>query len=122
MIEKLSKIAEQFRALERRLSDPAVLSDRQDYARLSKEHSELVPLMETFEKYKGVLAEAASHKKLLETEKDADLREIAKSELPGLEREVGEIEEQLKAMLLPKDPNDLKNVILEIRAGTGGDE
>ncbi len=122
MIEKLSKIAAQFRALEGRLSDPAVLSDRQEYARLSKEHAELVPLMETFEKYKGVLAEAASHKKLLETEKDADLREIAKSELPGLEREAGEIEEQLKAMLLPKDPNDSKNVILEIRAGTGGDE
>ncbi len=122
MIEKLARIAGQFRALEARLSEPAVVSDRQAYAKLSKEHAELAPLVRTFEEYKKIAADVSSHKDILANEKDEELRELAKAELPSLEARAQELLEQLKVMLLPKDPNDSKSVILEIRAGTGGEE
>ncbi|HCY88549.1 MAG TPA: peptide chain release factor 1 [Desulfobacteraceae bacterium] len=121
MIEKLKGIEDRFIKIEKLLSDPAVISDQKKYQDLLKEHGELnkiVPVFREFEKVKADLDEA---KELLKDD-DEDIRAMAKEEIPELEAKIASMTEELNILLMPKDPRDDKNIILEIRAGTGGEE
>ncbi len=121
MIEKLNGIEERYAELERRLSDPAITANNREYAQLAKERAQLEQVAVAIREYRRLLGEVAEHKALLEGD-DAELREIARDELPDLQRRQAAVEERLKQLLTPRDPNDDKNVLLEIRAGTGGEE
>lgn len=118
-IEKLEEVVDRFREVEGLMSDPKIMSDQDKYRALTKEHSELSGVVEVYAAYRQVEAEIAGNRELLQ---DPDLGELAKAELPGLEEQQEKLVEELKQLLRPKDPNDDKNIILEIRAGTGGDE
>ena len=122
MIEKLEAIKEQFTEVTRLLSQPEVLADRNKYMALRKEYKDLSKVVQVYEQYQKVLADTASAQAVLRGETDVAFLELAKEELTKLDVQKGALEEQMKAMLLPKDPNEDKNIILEIRAGTGGDE
>lgn len=121
MIEKLLTIEEKYEEITRLLADPAILSDPQRYQKYSKEQAELQPLVEKIREYKRILKEIEDVEELLKSG-DGDLKELAQSELNQLKERRPLIEQELKLLLLPKDPRDEKNVILEIRAGTGGEE
>ncbi len=121
VFEKLEEVADRLREVEGLLSDPTVVSRQERFRELTREHAELSPLVETFADYRRLCDEIAGHRELLQ-ERDAELREMAREELPVLEQQRQGLEQKLKLLLLPQDPNDGKNVILEIRAGTGGDE
>jgi len=121
IFEKLEEVVDRLREVEGLLSDPQVASNQDRYRGLTKEHAELSPLVEAFNGYRRLCEEIAGHRELLQNS-DAELKEMAKEEIPSLEEQRAEMEQGLKLLLLPKDPNDEKNVILEIRAGTGGDE
>ncbi len=121
MFDRLEQLEDRYKELERDLSDPALVSDQQRYQKTTKQHRDMEPVIERFREYKRVQSGMADATAML-AEDDEDIRAMAQEELTGLEARLIEIEEQLKIMLLPKDPNDEKNVILEIRAATGGDE
>lgn len=121
MINKLLGIEERFIKLEQLLSDPAVIADQAKYQKCLKEHGELSKLVAAFREHKEILLEIAGAKELLK-DSDFDIREMAKDELESLEEKKEHLEADLKLLLMPKDPRDEKNVILEIRAGTGGEE
>ena len=121
MIEKLKGIEERFVKLEQLLSDPAVLSDQKKYQEYLIEHGELNKIVPIFREYEGILAEIEEAKELLKDE-DEDIRDMAKEEIPMLETKSQELISQLNVFLMPKDPRDDKNVLIEIRAGTGGEE
>lgn len=121
MLDKLEQIEKKFDQLEQQLADPAVISNRKLYQTTTKEHADLSDLMEAYRRYKGIIGQIADNEDLL-NEDDAEIKEMAREELVELRESRGVIEEELKLLLLPKDPNDSKNVILEIRAGTGGEE
>jgi peptide chain release factor 1 len=121
MLEKLSEVERRFEALETRLADPSIFSQPDEYRKCAKERSELEPVVEAYRDLKKVQAELAEHEALL-NDADAELREMARAEVPGLRERGAALTENLKVLLLPKDPNDERNVLLEIRAGTGGDE
>jgi len=123
------QFADKMSALERRseelaalLSDPDVIGRRAEFMKLSREHAELDPLVAAWRGYRKLVADAAQAKQMLETESDAELRELAREDFKAIETQRIAAEQELKLLLLPKDPNEGKNVILEIRAGTGGDE
>ena len=118
-IEKLEEVVDRFREVEGLLSDPKIMADQNKYRALTIEHSELSELVEVYAEYCRVASEISGNKELLQ---DPDLGSMAKEELPALEVEQAELTEKLKVLLRPTDPNDNKNIILEIRAGTGGDE
>jgi peptide chain release factor 1 len=122
MLEKLEQVEQRFEELNRRLADPSVVSDQKQLRDLGKEHSELAKVVEVYRELKKVRAERDGNRELIAHESDAELVQLAKQEIAGLDKQVAELEEKLKISLLPKDPNDEKNVILEIRSGTGGDE
>ncbi|MCL4160970.1 UNVERIFIED_CONTAM: hypothetical protein GTU68_048021 [Idotea baltica] len=122
MLEQLEAIRERFEEVSQQMGMPEVVSDMVKFKRISKEYKDLEKIVNQFKAYKEVLANLAGAKEILNTEKDEELREMAKEELDDLEPSKQEMEEILKEMLIPKDPNDAKNVILEIRAGAGGDE
>ncbi len=122
MIDKLEEIKKRFDEVGKEMIDPNIMSDIKKYASLSKEYKDLEKIVNEYKKYKNVLDNIASAKNVLETEKDAEFREMAKMELEELEPQRDELKESLKKLLTPKDPNDSKNAILEIRAGAGGDE
>ena len=121
MFAKLEEVESRFEMLDQRLSDPALGDKPQEFRAISKERADLEELVTTFRHYKSVLKEIDSNKALLE-DKDAEMRAMAKEELTRLEGEKEALEAQLRMLLLPKDPNDDKNILLEIRAGAGGDE
>jgi peptide chain release factor 1 len=122
MREKLQSILSSYDEITRKLSDQAVLNDQKEYARLAKEHSDMSPVASKIREYFGVLDGIADAKEMLRSETDAEMKELAKAELDELEERVKPLEDELKVMMLPTDPNDEKNVIVEIRAGAGGDE
>lgn len=122
MFERLDTIEEKIRKLEEDLSNPELLANPKEYQKVAKEHAELAPIVETYRNYTRARAELAENQELLETEDDPEMREFIRQEMSLLKTAVNTSEDELKAMLSPKDPNDEKNVILEIRAGTGGDE
>ena len=121
MLDKASAIEERVAELERKLSDPATLGNQREYAKLAKERSQLTEAAHCAREYIRIAEEIAGHKAILDGN-DADLRELAKAEMPTLQKSLAAVEEKLKELLTPRDPNDEKNVILEIRAGTGGEE
>ncbi len=121
MIEKLKGIEERYIKLEHLLSDPAVISDQKKYQEYLKEHGELNKIVPVFRQYEALLSEIKETKELLRDD-DPDIRDMAKEELPGLEKKAENLKAELTVLLMPKDPRDEKNVLLEIRAGTGGEE
>jgi peptide chain release factor 1 len=122
MIEKLDEIKRRFEEVAELIVDPQTMTDMKKYAQLNKEYKELEKIVSKYNEYTQVLNNIESAREVLRTEKDLDFREMAKAELEELQPKRDQVEEELKQMLIPKDPNDSRNVILEIRAGTGGDE
>jgi peptide chain release factor 1 len=121
MLEKLLTIEEKYDEITNALTNPEVLSNAQAYHKYSKEQAELMPIVEKIKEYKKLLADLEDAEEILKGG-DGDLRELAQEEMEDLKKRKPLIEEELKIMLLPKDPRDERNVILEIRAGTGGEE
>ncbi len=121
MFQKLEEVVERFKEVEGLLADNTVLADRQNFLSLTREHADLSGVVETFSRYKKVCEEIEGLRELLQ-DADAEVKNMAKAELPELESSREKLEKQLQALLLPKDPNDDKNIFLEIRAGTGGEE
>jgi len=121
MLQKLEDVERRYVELEGALTDPSVIGNRKEYARLAKERSDLEAIVQCYREWRRIGAEIDGHKALLE-ESDGEIRELAKAELPGLRVRLEELEVDLKRLLLPRDPNDERNVILEIRGGTGGEE
>ena len=122
MIEKLQKVKEKYKGIEASLSDPAVISDNARYTSLMREYKELTPLMEEFSEYERLSGEMSDAAQLMETETDPDMRQMAEEEYYLLRDSLRDSEHKLKLLLLPKDPNDDKDVVVEIRAGAGGEE
>ncbi len=122
MLDKLQKVEEHFAEVEARLSDPSVIADVGKFTALTREHAALEPIVKTFRQYKRITAQIDEDKALLETADDEDLKTLAAEELDELKKSKAVLDSQLPIMLLPKDPNDDKNVIMEIRGGVGGDE
>lgn len=122
MIDKLEEIKHRFEEVGQLIVQPDIMTDMGKYSKLSKEYKDLEKIVVRYGEYKNILDNIASSKEILSTEKDPEFREMAKMELEELQEKNEALEEELKQMLIPKDPNDSKNSILEIRAGTGGDE
>ena len=122
MLEKLKGIKERYEQLTALLSDPAVIGDQNRYRELSKEQAGLTDIVDAYDEYMAAEAEAEGCKAMLEEADDAAMREMIHEELNELSAKEHELSEQLKVMLLPKDPNDDRDVIIEVRAGTGGEE
>ena len=121
MFQKLAQVEERFREIESLLADPKTLANPKEMQKLARERAEISRLVETFQAYKKVQEGIRESQELLQ-ESDEEIRELAKSELQTLKERQASLEEELKVLLLPKDPRDEKNVFLEIRAGTGGEE
>ncbi|HEY9189207.1 MAG TPA: peptide chain release factor 1 [Ignavibacteria bacterium] len=122
MFEKLDKIVEKFENLTNMLSQPEIISDQQKYKELSKERANLEPIVEGYLKYKKIFNDIKGNREILNSKGENELKELALAELEELEPKLAQAEEELKYLLLPKDPNDSKDCIVEIRAGTGGEE
>lgn len=122
LIEKLEKIKEKYELINKQLSDPGILNDREKMISLGKERSELEEIVKVYENYSVILKNIEGNNELVHAETDKELIELAEEELTDLEEKKEKLEKQIKIILLPKDPNDNKDVIVEIRAGTGGKE
>lgn len=122
MFDKLDFILEKYEELSKKVSDPEIIADQPVWQKHIKEMGEMEPIVKKYREYKSAKQGIDEAKEILEMEDDAELKEMAKMELTELEDGINQIEDELKVLLLPKDPNDEKNVILEVRAGTGGDE
>ncbi len=122
MLERLEHVRQRFDELTRLLSDPSVLQNQDRFRAISKERSDLTPLMETYDRYVKARGDLAGLKEITDTSSDPEMKQLAYAELDGAKALVAKLEEDLKLLLVPRDPNDSRNVILEIRAGTGGEE
>jgi peptide chain release factor 1 len=119
MFDQLQQVVDRYKKLDQQMTDPALMNDSRRYQEVTKEHAKLGPLVKTYQEFQKIAQDLAGNRDLL---KDPDLGEMAKEEIPRLEKELTRLEEALKILLLPVDPNDEKNIFLEIRAGAGGDE
>jgi peptide chain release factor 1 len=119
MFDKIEELERRFQELEALLADPAVIANQTEFRKLSREHADLSGLVEAYRGYRKIIEEIEGNRELLA---DPEMKEMAEAELEELERRKEEAESEIRVLLLPKDPNDSRNVILEIRAGTGGDE
>jgi peptide chain release factor 1 len=119
--DKLAEIEQRFERLTADLGNPEVIADRARFSQVAKERAQLEPLVETFREYKRVKGELEEHRILLD-DPDPEMRAMAKDELPALQSAADKLNERLKVLLLPRDPNDDRSVIVEVRAGAGGDE
>ncbi|MCC7029805.1 MAG: peptide chain release factor 1 [Chitinophagaceae bacterium] len=122
MLDKLEAIKGRFDNIGVSLTNPDVVSDQKKYSQLSKEYRKLEKIVDAYKQYKNCLDALAFAKEVLDTESDADLRDMAKEDLVTLEEQKTNLEDTIHQLLIPKDPQDEKNVVMEIRAGTGGDE
>ncbi|MBO4235014.1 MAG: peptide chain release factor 1 [Firmicutes bacterium] len=122
MFDKLDFITEKYAEMSLKVADPDVIANQPEWQKCMKEMGEMEPIVKKYEEYKKAKESLADAKEILEAESDEELRELAKLELGDAEEKIERLEGELKILLLPKDPNDEKNVILEVRAGTGGDE
>ena len=122
MFGQFENLEEKLMELEGKLADPSILENQADYSKVAKEHSRVSKLHEAYSRFKNTEQELVENRELLQDEDDEEMRELIKSEITELTRQVDELENSLRIILLPKDPNDEKNILLEIRAGTGGDE
>jgi peptide chain release factor 1 len=121
MLDRLAEIERRYRELDGLVADPAVIANRREFAKLAKERAQLEETVARYRERQRVAREVEEHRELVR-EKDPELRELARAELPALEARLDELDATLKRLLLPKDPNDERNTVLEIRAGTGGEE
>ena len=121
LLDKLQAIKERYIYLEEQMADPELIADMSRYTKISKEYKDLQPLVRAYEEYKQLLGNIQTAREMLKDE-SPDMREMAEMELEELEPRQEEMEEQIKVLLIPKDPEDSKDVIFEIRSGTGGDE
>ncbi len=121
MFDKLDFILEKYEELSQKVSDPEIINNQPVWQKYVKEMSDMEPIVKKYKEYKKTKNDLNDAKEMLDSG-DEELRELAKMEIGELEESIGTLEEELKVLLLPKDPNDEKNVILEVRAGTGGDE
>lgn len=122
MYEKLAFIEKRYEELAKSISDPEVIADQETWRKLMKEHSDITPIVEKYREYKNAIDTIEEAKALLDEEADKDFREMLQLEIQENNEKLPQIEEEMKILLLPKDPNDDKNVIIEIRGGAGGDE
>jgi peptide chain release factor 1 len=122
ILERLEGVKTRFIEVGELLTQPDILSDMERYVKLNKEYKELQPIIEAYERYKLALLNIASTRELLSTEKDEEMREMAKAEFEELNNRIPDMEEEIKLLIIPVDPEDDKNAVMEIRAGTGGDE
>ena len=122
MFDKLEDLLVRFEEVLNELGEPGVTDNQERFQKLMKEQSELQPIVDTYKEYKENKETIQDSLSMLEEEKDEEMREMLKEELSDAKKRVEELEKELKILLLPKDPNDIKNVIVEIRAGAGGDE
>lgn len=122
IIENMEKIVTRYEELGKQLSSQEVLSNPSLISKIAKERSDIEPKVNAYERYRGLINQLEDARNLIKEEKDEEMIELARTEAESLEREIASLEEQLKIMLMPQDPLDGKNIIIEIRAGTGGDE
>ncbi len=122
MLEKLEFILEKYQELNKKISDPEIINDQPTWQKYIKEHAEIEPIVEKYKEYKEIKDALDETNEIIHDSDDEELREMAKMELPDIEEKYENMSEEIRFMLIPKDPNDEKNVIVEIRAGAGGDE
>ena len=122
MFDRLEELVDKLDTINNQLTDPDVVTDQNKFRKLMKEQSDLVPIVDKYKEYKDAKTTIEDSLEILEEENDEELREMAKEEMNDAKSRLETIEQELKILLLPKDPNDSKNVIVEIRAGAGGDE
>ena len=122
LLAKLEGLQHKFEEISLLITDPAVIADMARYVKLNKEYHELERIMDAQKRYRTALADLADAKQVLAEESDADLREMARAEQESLVKRIPQLEEEIKLLLIPADPEDGKNVVMEIRGGTGGDE
>ena len=122
LTEKLQELKKKYEALSEQLSGSDVMSDMKKYIQLNREYKELEPIVAAGDRYIKMVGDLEGAKDILAKEKDEDLRELAKEEVSSIEGQLPGMEEEIKLLLIPKDPQDEKNAIVEIRGGTGGDE
>ncbi len=122
MFDKLEALEERFNTLAEKISDPAVMEDRAAWTKMCKDHSDISPIIDKYKEYKAAKQTIADDKEMLAEGVEKDFEDMLREEISEKEKELLEIGDELKILLLPKDPNDEKNVIVEIRGGTGGDE
>ena len=121
MFERLEQLETRYEELGRELGDPTLVSDQKKFQSVAKQHRDLEPTVEKYRQYRD-LTKAIAEAKAMLLESDTEMRTMAQEELATLEPKQAQAEEELKVLLLPKDPNDDKNIVIELRAGTGGDE
>jgi peptide chain release factor 1 len=121
MLERLAEIERRYEELERLVADPATIANRREYAKLARERAQLEAAVEGYRERQRLERDIAEHRELVH-DPDPDIRDMARGELPAIEEELAALDVRLKTLLLPRDPNDERNTVLEIRAGTGGDE
>jgi peptide chain release factor 1 len=122
MLENLSGLVEKYHSLEKQLADPEIIADMDNWQKLNREYVHLTPIVEKFEQYRKHKDIIAEDKEMLREKLDEDMKELLKEEISTREEQVETLEKEMQVLLLPKDPNDHKNVFIEIRAGAGGDE
>ena len=122
MFDKLDFIQEKYQELSEKVADPAVIADQKKFQKYMKEMSEMEPVVKAYEDYRKMQSDLSDAREMIELEDDEEVKEMAKEEAKELEEKMAKAQDNLKILLLPKDPNDEKNVILEIRAGAGGEE
>lgn len=122
IIDKLAAIKNRYEDIAKRMSEPSVMEDMKNYIKLNKDYKELEPIVNAYIKYTNIIASINDAKEILDTEKDPEFRAMAKEELEELNPARDAMEEEIRILLIPKDPQDTKNAVMEIRAGTGGDE
>ncbi|MBQ4564516.1 MAG: peptide chain release factor 1, partial [Lachnospiraceae bacterium] len=122
MFDRLDSIRIRYEELEAEMNNPYVVEDQAKFRKLMKEHADLTPIVEAYQAYRSAKQDVEDSLMMLEEESDEEMRELAKEELADAKKRIEELEQQIKILLLPKDPNDDKNVFVEVRAGAGGDE
>lgn len=122
MLDRLADIEKRYDELSEKINDPSVISDNEQWRKFMKEHSDITPVVEKYREFKDISSSIEENKQMLEDEIDEDFKQLVKEELTENSKKIELIKEELKILLLPKDPNDEKNVIVEIRGGAGGDE
>ncbi len=122
MLDKLAGIKRRYEEIGEQMTDPAAMADMKKFVQLNRDYKELEPIAELYELYKNIVENIESSREILKNEKDEEFKDMAREELNDLLERKEELEENIKTLLIPKDPQDAKNSILEIRAGTGGDE
>lgn len=122
ILEKLEGVKDRFEEVRKLIAEPEIISDMKRYIQLKKEYKNLEPIIDAYEEYKNIISNIESSREMLEKEKDEEMREMAKLELEDLNERLPGLEENIKLLLIPEDAEDEKNAVVEIRAGTGGDE